>query len=210
MDVFDMNYSWVGQKLKSEVHKFGLWHRVFSCVVIDSKSNTVYFQKKKDKLYDFVRPNYIDISVGGHYIAGEKIEDGIREFKEETGQMISFNDLHPLGLRKSVFSIDNTYNCCEFQHVFLYDFAGKSVYFDGSEKEIKSILEVDIDDFYQLLIGQTKTVVVQRSWPTMQDKECLTIRDIDPAFLSGDQFLLRLVIAARRYVRGDNPEEIFW
>ncbi|WP_028777230.1 hypothetical protein [Shimazuella kribbensis] len=54
----------------------GLWHRVFTCIVINSENRTMLLQKKSPSLYTFDRPNYVDVAVGGHYVADERIEDG--------------------------------------------------------------------------------------------------------------------------------------
>ncbi|WP_432855295.1 hypothetical protein ACQPXB_22030 [Amycolatopsis sp. CA-161197] len=42
-------------------------------------------QKKAPRWYSFDRPDYADITVGGHYQAGETIPDGVREVHEELG-----------------------------------------------------------------------------------------------------------------------------
>ena len=42
-------------------------------------------------------PNKLDVTAGGHYTAGETIEDGLREVKEELGKDYNFNNLFSLG-----------------------------------------------------------------------------------------------------------------
>jgi hypothetical protein len=42
-------------------------------------------------------PGLLDVTAGGHYDAGERIEQGLREVREELGKDYDFNDLHYLG-----------------------------------------------------------------------------------------------------------------
>ena len=210
IDIFDENYCKIGEASKSLAHKLGLWHRVFTCLIIDKSKETVYFQRKVRNRYTFDRPNYIDISVGGHYHAGEEIEDGVREFVEETGMQVTFSDLISLGIRRSVFSIDKSYYCCEYQHVFLYDLDGKEAAFAGDVSEISEFVEVKLMDFLDLLLQKKVTVPAMILGRQTQYEDKLSNSDIDPAFLEQDQFLLRLVIAAIRYVHGENIELLFW
>jgi hypothetical protein len=60
-------------------HAKGLWHRTFSALAVNPTSRRVILQKKAPGRYTFDRPDYADITVGGHYQAGEAIADGIRE-----------------------------------------------------------------------------------------------------------------------------------
>jgi hypothetical protein len=42
-------------------------------------------------------PGLLDVTAGGHYDAGESIEQGLREVQEELGKDYAFHDLHYLG-----------------------------------------------------------------------------------------------------------------
>ena len=76
IDIYDDQYNHIGIEDNKKAHKLGLWHRVFTCQLFNSERKTVFFQRKHPGGYDFDRPNYIDITVGGHYEAGEKESDG--------------------------------------------------------------------------------------------------------------------------------------
>ena len=85
IDIYNDKYEWVGTASKKEAHQKGLWHRVFTALLVNPRRKTVLLQKKVPDRYSFNRPDYIDVSVGGHYLAGETIEEGIkREIREET------------------------------------------------------------------------------------------------------------------------------
>ena len=208
VDVFDENYQWKGVALKSEAHNQGLWHRVFSCLIVDSTTRSVFFQKKQPLCYSFERPDYIDVSVGGHYIAGEKIEEGIREFKEETGIEIQYSDLINLGIRRSVFSIGD-YKCFEYQHMHLYDLKGERPGFNGDMKEIKAFVEVNVDQAISLLLKDSYEIDAIQYYKNEIAVYKMTYNEIDPAYMTGDKLMLRLLIAALRYMQGEDKRLIF-
>ncbi len=209
VDIYDENYKKVGIALKSEAHKKGLWHRVFTCIIVDSTKKTIYFQKKQPHQYCFERLDYIDIAVGGHYIAGENIEDGIREFLEETGLNIKFIDLISLGIRRTAFSIEEVYKCKEYQHIFLYDLKGKELSFQGDEKEIAAFVEVEIDKFVEMIFGTVEKISALQIWRGKKEKKELSIKEIDPAFLEIDCFIKRIAVVVLRYMRGDEKRFLF-
>ncbi len=84
VDIFDDRYNPIGIASKKEAHEKGLWHRTFSCLVVNPRRAVVHLQKKHSNQYSFDRPDYVEVvTAGGHYEAGESIEDGIRELHEE-------------------------------------------------------------------------------------------------------------------------------
>lgn len=215
IDIFDENYNFVGTELKSIAHqKKDMWHQVFSCIFINSTNNKMFFQKKVPGKYEFERLDYIDITVGGHLVAGEKIEDGIREIKEETGFNIKFSDLINLGLRQNTFSADGKYYAYEYQHIFLSDINCKLEDFKIDESEVKGFLEVDIDEFIQLLLNFKNTILCNycfnRKGEIVNQQYELSRKDIIPSYLKGDLILLRIAIAAKRYCNGEQPNLLFW
>lgn len=215
IDIFDENYNFVGTELKSIAHqKKDMWHQVFTCIIINSKNNKVFFQKKTPHKYEFDRPDYIDITVGGHLVAGEKIEDGIREIKEETGFDLKFSDLISLGVRQNTFSAKNKYYAYEYQHIFLSDINCKLEDFKIDEEEVNGFLEVDIDELIQLLLKFKNTI--QSNYCYLKKGELaiqiyeLSRKDIIPSYLKGDLVLLRIAIAAKRYCKGEQQNLLFW
>lgn len=50
IDIFTDQYELVGQASKEEAHKNGLWHRVFTCIVINSENEKILLQKKSPDL----------------------------------------------------------------------------------------------------------------------------------------------------------------
>ena len=205
IDIYDDNYNYIGVEDKQVVHRNGLWHRVFTCQIFNSRDNCVYFQKKAPNRYSFSRPDYVDISVGGHYEAGENIEDGIREIYEETGLSdIKFQDLISIGIRQTASTIAENYIANEFQHVYLLDYKGDFSDLLKENEETSGFVKPDIDDVLNLLICQKTSI--KGEFAFLRDKTVtvesvdITLNDFVPSYLRVDQFMLRLIVAIQRYM----------
>jgi len=102
---------------KDEAHQKGLFHATVH-IWFYTKNGRVLLQKRGANKETF--PNYWDVSVAGHVMAGETIEDGaLREISEEIGLTIDASQLQKIDLRKSVNKHANGIIDCEFQNVFL-------------------------------------------------------------------------------------------
>lgn len=205
IDIYDDNYNYIGVEDKQVVHRNGIWHRVFTCQIFNSRDNCVYFQKKAPNRYSFSRPDYVDISVGGHYKAGENIEDGIREIYEETGLSdIKFQDLISIGIRQTASTIAENYIANEFQHVYLLDYKGDFSDLLKENEETSGFVKLDIDDVLNLLICQKTSI--KGEFAFLRDKTVtvesvdITLNDFVPSYLRVDQFMLRLIVAIQRYM----------
>jgi len=213
IDIFDDKYRLVGTAGKKEAHQKGLWHRVFTCILVNPKKQTILLQKKIPGKYSFDRPDYVDISVGGHYQAGESVPEGIRELEEEVGLDVKFGDLISLGVRQTAETVKEDYIVNEFQHLFICPTEQPLEEFNLEAVEVSGLVEVSIEDGIKLLLGK-KDSIKARGLSVVGDERTiyeaeLTREDFVPSYLAKDKFFLRLFIAAKRYIRGDVPDEIF-
>lgn len=214
VDIFNDRYEPVGTADKKEAHRqVGQWHRSFICLLVNPEKKTVLLQSKIKNLYDFDRPDYVDFTVGGHYQAGESIEDGPRELKEEVGVNANFEDLVPLGVRQTAHTITDAFIEYEFQHIFLYPTAQKLDDFALDSSEVKGLIEIIIQDGVDLLLGKVDAIpaisVTMVNGEMIQRDFKLTRKEFVPSYLTKDKIFIRLFIAAKRFVRGDSIEEIF-
>ena len=147
---------------KKVVHQQGLWHKVVTGVVFNKTVKSLYFQTiyPKDS-YTFDRPDYIDFSIGGHVEDDESVSNAIlRETKEEFGLVID----NPIFLGVRVCSCDPalTYHIREFQHFYGIETTQTlmDMNFLHSDKEVKSFIEVKIDDFLDILLHKKTSISV--------------------------------------------------
>lgn len=217
IDIYDDQYNYIGTNDNKIAHQQGLWHRVFTCQFYNSKKGTTFFQRKKPGRYSFERPNYLDITVGGHYKAGEEIHDGIRELYEETAltpSQVRFSDLLPIGIRQTAATISSNYIANEFQHIFLYDYNGTIEGLVKNNTETSGFLEIQIDDVIALLMNQKDAIECQEAYyeegRILITHGRITINDFIPSYLKIDQFALRLMIAAARAIDGNKKDILLW
>ncbi len=145
---------------KKIVHKDALWHKVVTGILFNPQNDCLYFQTIYPKeSYGFDRPDYIDFSIGGHVEDDETVEQALyREAKEEIS--IDVNDYSFLGIRICNCDPAPNYRIREFQ--FFYGLKTtqmlKEMSFENSDNEVKSVLEINIDDFLSILMKEKSTI----------------------------------------------------
>ncbi|MGH3864855.1 MAG: NUDIX hydrolase [Pseudonocardiaceae bacterium] len=213
IDIFNDRYEPVGTEDKKTAHAQGLWHRTFSALAINPTSKRVVLQKKAPGRYTFDRPDYADITVGGHYQAGETIPDGVREVHEELGIPVAYSDLHPIGLRQTAVTLAPDYVEREFQHWYLLPLEVALEEIPLSDAEVSGLVDIDLDDALALADGDTDTIRARYATRTdaglMHSEGILTRSDLVPNYLTLDQLYLRLFVAARRFCDGERTH-VFW
>jgi 8-oxo-dGTP pyrophosphatase MutT (NUDIX family) len=213
IDIFDDRYDHVGAEDKRTAHARGLWHRTFSALALTPADRRVILQKKAPGRYAFDRPDYADITVGGHYHAGETIPEGVREAREELGLPVAYSDLHPIGLRQTAITLAPGYIEREFQHWHLLplDLALDAI--PLADAEVSGLVDISIDDAIALADGTAAAVPARfatRADDGLEYAEAALARaDLVPNYLKLDRLYLRLFIAARRYCAGER-EHLFW
>jgi isopentenyldiphosphate isomerase len=201
---------------RKDVHEKGFWHRKFVCIIIDEKRESVLFQrqhKKKGNL--FSRPEYLNISVGGHLSSRENIKDGIREFQEESGlNNVKFDDLKFLGIRQSSFSLkkgDKNFINNEFQYIHIYKNKFNCNSFNiKSNEETKGFVDIKINDGILLLTNQVQNIEALEYINGKTNVITITKNDFIPDYLVKDEFILRNFIVSQRYLKNPKNNLLFW
>ncbi|MBH1939214.1 NUDIX domain-containing protein [Streptomyces sp. AV19] len=213
LDIYDDRYRPIGVEEKEVVHRNGLWHRTFSALAVDPARRVVWLQKKSAGRYDFDRPDHADVTVGGHYHAGESLRDGIREVREELGLEVDYADLHPLGIRQTAVTLSPTYVENEFQHWHLIPIDLPLTDVPFGDTEVSGLVELGIDDALNLAEGtheQAPALYAIRTADGVRYDEGTLARDeLVPSYLKTDLLFPRLFIAAERYSTGTR-RRLFW
>lgn len=211
IDIFTDRYEHIGAEDKRIAHTQGLWHRTFSCLATNPRTQTVLLQKKTPGRYSFDRPDYADVTVGGHYEAGETIEDGVREVHEELGLPISYHELHPIGIRQTAVSLGPNHIEREFQHWHLLPLTHDLADIPLADSEVAGLAELTVDDAIGLASGDLTEAPARflRRHGNRFDEATLARDDLIPGYLTIDQLYLRLFLAARRY-HGGQRQHLFW
>ena len=102
------------QKSRVDVHRDGDWHRTVHVWVVRSDGAVLLQRRASSKELE---PGRLDVSVGGHLMAGELDIDMVREVEEELGLVLRFGSFAYLG-RAVTDRAYGSYLDKEFQDVY--------------------------------------------------------------------------------------------
>ena len=85
-------------KARAQVHRDGDWHRTFHLWIVKDGR---YVLLQRRSVRKNVAGGKVDVTVGGHFRAGEGLAQVVREAEEEIGLRVTPADLHYLGTHQS-------------------------------------------------------------------------------------------------------------
>ncbi len=201
-DVLDRAGRLTGErKSRKLVHRDGDWHRAFHCwvVVTTGEFEPGVIIQRRGRMKD-TWPDRLDVSVGGHFAAGEVLADVIREMDEEIGQVAPITELRPLGTRISIGGHRDGVLDNEFQDVYLWQTPLPFEAFTPNPDEVASIELVTVRDLVSLIVGASAQVQTRVRMP---DRTCgirtICASDFIP---SPDHYVRRAAIAIDLTSRG--------
>ena len=116
LDVLDDEGNATGErKRRDAIHRDGDWHRSFHVWVIKDGCNVLLQRRSSQKALE---PGKCDVTVGGHFAAGESLEGVLRESEEEIGLTLAPAALHYLGTRRAERRYPHALDR-EFQEVYV-------------------------------------------------------------------------------------------
>ncbi len=116
LDVLDDDGNATGErKARRAIHRDGDWHRSFHLWVVKDGHNVLLQRRSRHK---DLEPGKCDVTVGGHFAAGEGLEGVLRESEEEIGLMLAPEALHYLGTRRAERRYPDAIDR-EFQEVYV-------------------------------------------------------------------------------------------
>jgi isopentenyldiphosphate isomerase len=204
IDIYNDNMQYLGVMTRSEAETTGQWHKSIHCwVVRPADDGYVLFQKRgRDKT---VFPNALDITAAGHYKAGEKKEDGVREIVEELGVPVAFHQLIPLGVKQDVGRLGPITNR-EFCDVYLLlrNELPKEYHLDY--REVEGLVEIPISVGLSLFSDERSDATASgvewnrenNKWDSISMR--VTLKEFIPRI---DPYYKKIFIMARLLLRGE-------
>ena len=202
-DVLDCTGMLTGAVIgRAEAHATGTWHGAFHCLLFFRREDGVvalFQQRAREKK---IAPGYFDVTVGGHYTAGESaVAAGPREIREELGLIVRYEQLVPLGRRTFVYCFTPGIREYEFQDVFLLPFDGLPERFRLQEGEVDGLLELDVEQGIALFDGKVGSAPAllhaRRGGEARRD---VSVAEFVPCL---DRYYLKLLLLVRRFAGGD-------
>ncbi len=122
IDICDESNNLTGiQKMKSEAHRDGLWHRAAHMWIYNSHGKILLQLRAKEKLFC---PNVWDKAAAGHVSAHEEPSTAaLRELEEEIGLIVAKEDLQFFKIIKGNI-IDKDIINNEFYYIYFLKFDG--------------------------------------------------------------------------------------
>lgn len=205
VDVYDERMNHLGVVPKKEAHSAGLWHKSIHCWIVrqDDNGQYVVFQKRSATKSSF--PNKLDISAAGHYQAGEKREDGVREIVEELGINVDFNELLYLGVKFDIYNLPGFINR-EFCETFLFEDKRRLEEYPIDCDEVTGLVQINIHDGLNLFSGKVDSIEVDGLEYSIENKNVepihITVTRAD--FIDRiDPYYAKVFMLANWYFRGE-------
>jgi len=202
-DVLDCSARKTGEVIaRDDAHRTGAWHGAFHCLIMGELRGCGYALFQKRSMKKKIAPGKFDVSVGGHYAAGEDAAAaGPREINEELGINVQFSDLIPIGRRIFVYCFTPEIKECEFQDIFFFPRNIRAKDLTLQPEELDGVIEMGVDQGISLFshtVPQTEVLFQRRDG----HQETLTVfaHDFVPSL---DSYYLKLFLLSRRYLRGD-------
>jgi isopentenyldiphosphate isomerase len=207
IDIFDDLGRHIGTKRRAAVHRDGDWHQVFNCLVVrpGGEEPAVLLQLRGTASLAF--PNLLDLTVGGHLLAGEPpVMGGVREFQEELGVEVAPDDLVFLGVRRNVLVDSQGIVHRELIHAFLVLGDRPLEAYRLQPGEVAGLFECSITELLAALDAPSKSVqgngIVIREDGTMgSSRRSFTAADLVP----NNPYWITILVMAERLALGRHP-----
>jgi isopentenyldiphosphate isomerase len=203
-DVVDCSGRKTGETIsRDEAHRIGVWHGAFHCLIVYERKGRgcALFQKRASSKK--IAPGLYDVSVGGHYAAGEEAAAaGPREIREELGLDVLYDALVPVGRRVFVYCFTPGVKECEFQDVFLLPRHVRPEELSLQQEELDGVIEIGVEEGIELFTGKIRRLeLLLHKSSGSQDKAAVAADSFVPCL---DNYYLKLLLLARRYLNGEH------
>ncbi len=191
----------LGRGARREVHRDGLWHAVFHCLIVRPGSPARVVLQRRDRSKPTF-PGLLDLSATGHLHDGEGPRDGVREIREELGIEVDPEDLVPVGVRLLADDTAEGRNRERVHLFFLRDDRPLDA-FDPGPDEVESLVEAPVDGLLALADGQP-TPIEAREWRPQNDAwaDRRSTTDLVDAI---DGYWTVVLVMANRFATGQHP-----
>jgi isopentenyldiphosphate isomerase len=156
----------IGKLSRGFVHRQGILHRTFHCWLFFRQESRVNVLVQRRSQYKALYPEVLDISVGGHLLAGEKPLDGVRELREELGIILSSDNLKELIERQDEWQYGEAITDREYCHMYgaeigLSELSEISV----NSQEVCALYHVELASLIGMFAGDKSSTPAHALWP---------------------------------------------
>lgn len=192
------------QKTVEEAHLNGDWLGSFNLWVLTRKPtpSILYQQRSFDSP---LWPGLLDVTVGGHYMAGENPQDGLREAREEIGKDYEYNSLLYLGRKLAVWDKLTGEKLRYCVDVFLVEDNDNLTNYKIQREELEGLFVCPINELLGVHSGEVQYFMAQGiSFSGNRLKSTSIKVDIGVFPENWDNYHYKMVVLANDYFRGDH------
>ncbi|MGE3798177.1 MAG: NUDIX domain-containing protein, partial [Thermomicrobiales bacterium] len=202
-DVLDADGQPTGvTKRRAEIHRGGDWHRAVHIWVYGLRNREPFLLFQRRSSQKDTSPGRLDATVGGHFGAGETIEDVWREVQEELGIPAIPGEMRFAGVRVRSNETRQKIIDREIQEVYLWRRDQALCTYRPNPVELAGLVEVRIADVLPVFTGEVasfKAMTLDSHSGHIRD-ELLNAEEILP---SVDRYPFRVAVAVLAALRGD-------
>jgi len=176
------------------------WLGGFHLWIINTKPELgLLFQIRSNNKATF--PGKLDVSAAGHYLAGETVEDGLREVREEIGKNYAFADLTYLGKKVFVGFDQQTRKLQTVCDVFFLVDNSPLKSYQLQEAEVQGLVIVPVSDLLKVFKDPKHTFAAD----SINLQGSLSRRKINRAdFIENwDNYQYKIALLTERFIRGE-------
>lgn len=210
IDIFDANMVPTGTMERNAAQLAGEWYRTFHFWLVSPLygGSIIWQMRSKHKSHHGAQ---LGMTAGGHFQAGESLQDGLREVVEEIGVDFKYSDIEFLGW--------NTHVRNEGQKILRRFEAVHMARWDGDIEslhptdpiEVGGLVWVPITDCFKIFMGQPHSVICDAF---LHDEtknayvRCTQKVDLSTFVVDRERYLLTVSIMAERLLEGRRPLSI--
>ncbi|TDM02209.1 NUDIX hydrolase [Macrococcus carouselicus] len=154
---------------RREAHQNEEWHETFQCIFINDEY--IFLQKRSLVVRDY--KGMLDVTVGGHLLSTEIVEDGVREIEEEMGIKVTFDRLNFLcTIPEELITLSIVDK--EFINVYTLEISEEERKKINHDTEVDQLIKVNKMDFYNLCLDYSKICV---GYQISNDEEFIFTKD---------------------------------
>lgn len=185
-------------KERSEALSDGDWIGTFNLWIIRSNPvpSLLYQQRGSSTTYE---PMKLDVSVGGHYSAGESLLDGLREAKEELGREYDQDEVTYVGKRLQVVKDNKNILRHYVVDIFFVTDNEPLESFLLEQREVAAIYDCPIESLLQM---HEKNIAFSASGVDVNG--CIVETEVSKEILpyNWDSYHYKVALLAKRYLAG--------
>jgi isopentenyldiphosphate isomerase len=190
-------------KPRAAVHRDGDWHRaVHVWVAGHDEAGAPFLMFQHRSLAKDTHPGRFDATVGGHYRAGEGLEQALREIEEEIGITPDPSALRLLGVRVCASELELGILDRELQDVFVLTDDRPLTGYRPHPAEVAALVRFRLTDLLPVLAGEASTLEgdVLRQGCHESSRETFHATDFPMRI---DRYFYRVAVAVTNALRGD-------